>query len=174
MWCECDERGCEASMRPGQVCPGKRSPTPTRRSPPSASMRPGQVCPGKVCSMWPGDPCNPGFNEARASLPGKGGNQWGSLQGRQSCFNEARASLPGKANEINPEWHLRHASMRPGQVCPGKQRREHRHGHLSSASMRPGQVCPGKAICPQPAGGNRHACFNEARASLPGKVKEGV
>ena len=35
------------------------------------------------------------FNEARASLPGKGASKF-SLGAKARSFNEARASLPGK------------------------------------------------------------------------------
>ena len=85
-----------ASMRPRQVCRGKLpilfalegGDTP-------ASMRPRQVCRGKRR-------CRPltasvmgGFNEAPASLPGKGDRRSSRCRPRPS-FNEAPASLPGK------------------------------------------------------------------------------
>ena len=92
-------------------------------------------------------PRRPGFNEAPASLPGKGGRvnrpsaggPGASMRPRQVCrgkeqasrgregdymrFNEAPASLPGKAA---PRASRRSrgfcASMRPRQVCRGKAR----------------------------------------------------
>ena len=60
--------------------------------------------------------------------------------------------------------------MRPGQVCPGKAKGLFLPGREAPASMRPGQVCPGKDPM-STRSRYRQRSFNEARASLPGKVE---
>ena len=60
-------------------------------------MRPGQVCPGKRGASLPdARPLPARFNEARASLPGKGLGVVSVSHKKGTSFNEARASLPGK------------------------------------------------------------------------------
>ncbi len=98
-------------MRPGQVCPGKKEPD--QISPPvgGASMRPGQVCPGKNLHA-PGVSARfHRFNEARASLPGKG---------HLHRFNEARASLPDLGTAVaSPRFNEARASL-PGKATPSE------------------------------------------------------
>ena len=87
------------------------------------------------------------FNEAPASLPGKGDSaSCGGAADRS--FNEAPASLPGKETPLlGPVLQALLASMRPRQVCRGKEAEGNdRVSDTDSASMRPRQVCRGKLV----------------------------
>ena len=136
-------------MRPRQVCRGKVGAAARSQPPCSASMRPRQVCRGK----WGWRYVTVGF-------------VW-------ACFNEAPASLPGKGRRFGsgPDPGAG-ASMRPRQVCRGKQDPAAIVGRRRLASMRPRQVCRGKRTS-RPSPASTGGCFNEAPASLPGKGSGG-
>ena len=83
-------------------------------------MRPRQVCRGKAGTALRSVILKLGFNEAPASLPGKGDILRCGARGA-ARFNEAPASLPGKVGGPREELpRAAHASMRPRQVCRGK------------------------------------------------------
>ena len=145
------ERAGEAGRRfneapaslPGKA-PGRRLPAPTTAR--AASMRPRQVCRGKPDRRPERHP------------------------GRDAGFNEAPASLPGKGRAgVRRGGPLGGASMRPRQVCRGKLAPRVGAVHAPPASMRPRQVCRGKSPGPT-IGPTGWSCFNEAPASLPGKA----
>ncbi len=67
-----------------------------------------------------------------------------------SGFNEARASLPGKARRLGEDLPVKWtASMRPGQVCPGKQAIPTTSGRISPGFNEARASLPGKG---QPTG----------------------
>ena len=60
-----------ASMRPGQLCPGRGAAALAARRQAAASMRPGQLCPGRGLGQGRGLGVVIRFNEAGAVMPRK-------------------------------------------------------------------------------------------------------